>query len=124
MAFSFLPNRSTRFTAMMLLFIVLPLWAQQSAKPPAKTAVNKEEVPATTRTSEAPEVLQQLNSALEGLVAKVSPAVVQILVSGLGPVENGNRNDTAKIGRQHALGSGVIVDPNGYIMTNAHVIEG
>jgi len=38
----------------------LPASAQQgSSKAANKTAVNKEEVPATTHTSEAPPVLQQ-----------------------------------------------------------------
>jgi serine protease Do len=70
------------------------------------------------------ETLVQLNDALESLALKVSPAVVQILVTGYGPVREENRSETALIVRQHAVGSGVIVDPNGYIMTNAHVVEG
>ncbi len=76
------------------------------------------------KIGEAPDVLVQLNSALEGLAAKVSPAVVQILVTGFGPVHEQDRSQTALIVRQHAVGSGVIVDPTGYIMTNAHVVEG
>jgi serine protease Do len=69
-------------------------------------------------------VLAQLNGALESLAAKVAPAVVQILVTGYGTAREENKSQTALIVRQHAVGSGVIVDPNGYIMTNAHVVEG
>jgi serine protease Do len=74
--------------------------------------------------SEAPETLVQLNAALQGLAAKASQGVVQILVSGYGPVEESGRADTALIARQKAIGSGVVVDPSGYVITNAHVVEG
>jgi serine protease Do len=107
-------------------------WAQETpAKPAAKEAVSpkpkSQTAPAKTpdtRPSEPPPVLQQLNSALQGLVAKVSPAVVQVLVTGYGTLNESNRAQTALIVRQHAVGSGVIVDPDGYIVTNAHVVEG
>jgi serine protease Do len=108
------------------LVLASSAFAQESSQPnssPAKQAIVTK-VPATTRTSEAPPILQQLNGALEALAAKVSPAVVQVLVTGYGPVQQPGHGETALIARQHAVGSGVIVDPNGYIMTNAHVVEG
>ena len=100
--------------------------SRSAAPEKARPAVSEQEKNATIPPAAAPQVLQQLNSALQGLAAKVSPAVVQILVTGYGPLEskNSSESNTALIVRQHAIGSGVIVDPGGYIMTNAHVVEG
>ncbi len=70
------------------------------------------------------DVLRQTSEALEELSRKVSPSVVKILVTGYGPVTEEGHQNTGLIARQHAIGSGVIVDPAGYIVTNAHVVEG
>lgn len=68
--------------------------------------------------------LHQMSSSFEALVTRVSPAVVEIFVSGYGSAESDQDNASAPISRQSGLGSGVIVDPDGYIITNYHVING
>jgi len=112
--------------AFILLLLIIPVFAEQKpATATAKPAASQSSEAGTAATrAEAPEVLQQLNSALEGLAAKVAPAVVQIQVTGYGALDDSNHSETALIARQHAIGSGVIVDSDGYIITNAHVVKG
>src|SRR5579862_1058055 len=76
-------------------------------------------------SANVPDALHQLNDSIEALVQRVSPSVVQILVTGYGSAEDSDRKQTTDvIGRRQAVGSGVIVDPEGYIITNAHVVNG
>jgi len=71
--------------------------------------------------SPATEALERFDASIDQIAERVSPAVVQVLVSGLG---QSRRKGEQVLERQRGIGSGVIVDPDGYIITNAHVVEG
>ena len=82
--------------------------------PLAGQARPRNEAPAPT--------LRQFGNAIEALARRVSPSVVQILVTALG--SSGPSQGTGVLERQRLIGSGVIVDPTGFIITNAHVVSG
>ena len=54
----------------------------------------------------------------------VDPAVVQIFTTAVAPLAGIVTDQSNLVTTQRASGSGVVVDPDGYIVTNAHVVRG
>src|SRR5438309_11342428 len=82
-------------------------------------------LPVSAQTRFAPgrvNPLRDLNSSVEALVRRVSPSVVQLLITTYGSREAADTDTSFEIVRQLTIGSGVVLDPDGYIVTNAHLV--
>src|SRR5258706_324171 len=62
---------------------------------------------------EAFQSLSDFSRSVRTLTQKVSPAVVQVLVSGYGASSEGEGQEVSLLSRQRSSGSGVIVDSTG-----------
>ncbi len=115
--------------------LVKPAYAKGAAPSPTATPLDDNSVSA----------LLSLDQAMETLAARVTPAVVNVAVTSHGRSENADGqtpqlpegippifgpffNHPGKQGQQqqieHGIGSGVLISPDGYIVTNNHVIDG
>jgi serine protease Do len=70
-------------------------------------------------------ILRQYDQAIDQVAERAMQSVVEIEVTGYGvPEHDQDQGQQQALERQRSIGSGVIVDPEGYIVTNNHVIAG
>src|ERR1700757_3322858 len=82
-----------------------------------------------TRSAESAKLLKSdplhvFSESVQQWSNNVTKSVVQVLTVGFGLAASDTKTDTAYLEAQRGIGAGVILSPDGYIVTNYHVVEG
>jgi len=68
--------------------------------------------------------LEEVSTAYQALAKHVHPTVVRIAARRYSGVNGSSGSSRVQLTEQQSTGSGVLVDSQGYIVTNAHVVRG
>jgi serine protease Do len=132
---------------MLALALLASFTTYEFAKPTAARAADGAPVVAPASApldADSVGALLALDKAMETLAARVTPAVVNVTVTSHAKEANGRQpEDMQQFGQnspfgqffgprsqprqpqiEHGMGSGVVISPDGYIVTNNHVIDG